>query len=117
MSIISDVKDILSLPKIRADAEVYQILLDLISKILPIIDENEKLKRENTTLKERENTKSKMNFKSPFCYMEGDENPYCPRCWENDKKAIHLIQKSKSFYSCPQCPFSHGEREQIRFSR
>jgi len=48
----------------------------------------------------------KMSFKKPFWHKEDDGAPHCPRCWEEDKKAIHLtgpimIDLGRR-YNCPQ---------------
>ena len=48
-----------------------------------------------------------MNFQSPFYYATNDRVPYCPRCWEVDKKAVHFPPPFNSAegpsYTCPQC--------------
>ena len=35
--------------------------------------------------------------------MDGDIEPFCPRCWESDKKAIHLHRNGKGNYQCKNC--------------
>lgn len=49
-----------------------------------------------------------MKFRSPFYYISGDSIPFCPICWESDKRQIHLdgphnIPDEKPFYRCLKC--------------
>ena len=63
-----------------------------------------------------------MKFESPFYYAENDKVPYCPRCWEVDKKAVHFppphMCPSGPCYTCQQCnkriihPHSQTQSEQ-----
>ena len=51
-------------------------------------------------LKEKES----LSFDGKFYLKEGDNIPFCPTCWESDKKAIHLIFKHyQSFGKCQEC--------------
>jgi hypothetical protein len=56
---------------------------------------------------QKDNNSPQLKFASPFCYAEGDQSPYCPKCWEVDRRAIHLLPPEPSFhgprYSCPHC--------------
>lgn len=49
------------------------------------------------------NVKGKMIHKSPFFYMEGDEIPFCPKCWEANARAIHLVLSDDGLGTCPNC--------------
>jgi hypothetical protein len=107
MSIVTDTKEIVSIIQKLGNMELYQKILDLQSEILEITEENNSLKRELTQAKEQLEIKEKMIFKKPFWYMDGDNTPFCPHCWENERKTIHLIGPTvTSFgpnYDCPHC--------------
>ena len=48
-----------------------------------------------------------LNYKEELYYQEGDLQPFCPRCFEADKKAIHLLHtgfgRIGNKWRCPEC--------------
>lgn len=42
-------------------------------------------------------------FTPPLYYANNDKTPFCPRCWEKDKNAIHVILGERGHYYCPEC--------------
>jgi len=44
-----------------------------------------------------------MNFKNGLYFQENDEIPFCQKCWEKDKIAIHLSLINKGHYHCKNC--------------
>jgi hypothetical protein len=52
--------------------------------------------------------KEEVVFKAPFYFQkEGDKTPYCPRCWEKDRHAVHVVsvwsQDTRTRWACPDC--------------
>ncbi len=103
MSIIENVKEIANLARKLDDVDLYRRILALEQEVFELNEENRSLKERISNLENIEDITSKMIFKSPFWYMEGDKVPYCPRCWENDKRTIHLVEIPAHGYECPQC--------------
>jgi len=104
MSLVGEFKDIISIVNKIGNADLIKKIADLQAEVFELAEDNRNLKEEIRTLKAKEDFKENMKFKSPFWYLEGDEIPYCPRCWENDIKAIHLIPAPNEAYKkCPQC--------------
>lgn len=103
MSIIENVKEIANLVRKLDDIDLYRRILALKQEAFELNEENRLPKERINNLKNIEDITSKMIFKSPFWYMEGDAVPYCPRCWENDTKTIHLMEIPFHGYECPQC--------------
>ncbi|MDD2887034.1 MAG: hypothetical protein PHY66_04455 [Aliarcobacter sp.] len=55
-------------------------------------------------LKNKIEEKESLLFDGKFYLKEGDKIPFCPTCWESNKKAIHLIFKNyQSFGKCQEC--------------
>lgn len=47
---------------------------------------------------------SDMTFREPFYFAPGDGTPFCPRCWEADKRRIHLDEDwARTRWECPHC--------------
>ena len=72
-------------------------------EVFELNHENISLKEKILTIENINEITSKMTFKSPFWYMNGDPIPYCPQCWENNKKTINLIDIQEYGFECPNC--------------
>jgi len=103
MSIVENVKEIADLIKKIGDIDLYRRIIGLEQEVFELNHENIFLKQKISTLEDINEIASKMEFKSPFWYMNGDFVPYCPQCWENNKKTIHLIDIQEHGFECPSC--------------
>ena len=116
MSLIENFKEVADLVKKMGE-------MDLHRKIIDLQDEIVKLSRENRTLKEQLELKGKMIFKRNCYWVEGDDVPYCPRCWEDKAKTIHLRRdlvdtgdEKVLKYDCPRCGNSVFPEDQAESS-
>jgi len=118
MSIISDVKDVVSLVKKLDDQELYQKILDLQSQILELSSEIIELKNRNTGLTEKLNIKENMDWQPPFYFKQGDSMPYCQLCFDSENQTIHLVyshlaDKKGYVWDCPKCQNKFITEEKI----
>jgi len=81
----------IDLLKIREKKFFEDSLQELRDRIAKLERENVDLKRENAELKEALHHYTNLEFKEPVYYRKGDNTPFCPICWEVDKKTVHLI--------------------------
>lgn len=95
MGIISEVKDLTGLIKKIGDIDLYKKILDLQSSILELSEKNVEQKEEIKRLKEIQEITNKMTFKDQLYYQENDSEPFCPRCWESEKKLYTFIEMVK----------------------
>lgn len=79
------------------EAERKLKIADLISSLADVkieLAEVQDLLRDKDSeirdLKEKINEKESLSFDGKFWWKEGDETPFCPICYESDKKLIHL---------------------------
>lgn len=72
------------------DTEIRNSLLNLQEKALDMQSAMTELAEENRSLNAKLKLKDKMVFRAPYYFQKGDEVPFCPVCFENDEKAIHL---------------------------
>src|SRR5579862_1068420 len=91
MGILDNAKQVAAAVHEINNLDLYQRVLGLHSDIIDLVEENNRLRDENKALKETAALTKKMVHKPPFFYQEGDPHPFCPACWEGDKKAVHLI--------------------------
>jgi hypothetical protein len=82
---ISTIKLISEVVKKYNDIELMHQIIELHSEVF-------ELQKENPGLKKRLDQREKMQMKGPhgYFYQDGDEVPFCPKCWEADGKSIHL---------------------------
>ena len=107
MSILDDVKSVASTVQEINNLDLYKRVLDLNKGIIDLVEENRGLRAENEALQAKLTIQGKMTFNKPFYYQEGDETPYCPGCWEGDRRAIHVVlitdNESLTSWDCPTC--------------
>lgn len=91
MGIIENFKDMLKIADAANNLDLYKNLGELQTSVQGLQEENRQLHDENKGLKEKLELTGKMIHKPPFFYQDGDQTPFCPACWEGDRKAIHLL--------------------------
>ncbi len=77
------------------DPKFNEAYLSLQSKIMEIQEDHIRLTNENEGLKKTQDLSSKVSFKRPYIYLEGDSEPYCQKCYENEGKLVHVGQKDE----------------------
>ncbi|MEK0336567.1 MAG: hypothetical protein QQN41_03930 [Nitrosopumilus sp.] len=103
MGIYENIKDLVKIVKDLDNIELYGKLLDLQGQVNNLNQENISKTERIKELEDLLSVSGKMNFQSPFYYLDGDEIPFCPRCWESNKKAIHLLGTPHRSQECPEC--------------
>lgn len=107
MGVIESLKEIADLVKKFNDDELNRKIVDLEGEIVERTLQIGSLEEENEELKRTLSLIKKMRFKKPFYFQGDDPVPFCPRCWEKEKKPVHLIGPVKVAtglrYGCPNC--------------
>jgi hypothetical protein len=95
--------------------ELQTVILDAQGKALEAQDEQFELKRRLSdlassleALRSREEFIAMLERKDSLYFAEGDADPFCPKCVEADRMAIHLIKTTKlearlRIFACPSC--------------
>ena len=107
MSIVENVKEVADLAKKLGDVDLYRKIVELEQEVFDLTRQNRKQEEEIVRLNELVITKQKMIFRKPFYFIENDEYPYCPKCWEVDRVTVHLVGPMQlgpgRRYDCPNC--------------
>ena len=105
MSIISDTKEVVGLIREVDNADLYRKIIDLSGEIYELHGRHMEALQRIRDLEDEINTQSAMQFNQDDgnYYVEGDKIPYCPTCWESDRKAIHLTYSRRWGHSCGVC--------------
>jgi len=107
MGIIENIKDIGNLVQKMGNMDLYRKIIELEGEVVGLTRENLEMEKKIEELNTLLETKKAMTFRPPFYFQEGDSQPFCPKCWEADRKAIHLDGPSDVLagprYDCPNC--------------
>ncbi len=107
MGIFDNFKEVADLVKKIGDVELYRKMVELEGEVIELTRQNRAQEEEIGQLRNLVSTKQRMVFRKPFYYMEGDEHPYCSKCWEVDNVSVHLRGPIKVAagpgYECPNC--------------
>lgn len=107
MGILDEMKEIGDLIKKAGDIELYRRINKLEGEVIDLTRDK---RRSEEKLEELERTlkfKEKLTFREPFYWLEKDQTPYCPGCWEDKHKAVHVIfafdNARDARFDCPTC--------------
>jgi hypothetical protein len=107
MSIIENTKEIAELIKKIGNVELYKRIVELEGEIIDLSREKHQGEIKLHDLEKRFTEEKSMEFRKPFIYRKDDPLPHCPKCWEADRKGIHLDgpmrEQSGNSYYCHQC--------------
>jgi hypothetical protein len=85
------IKNALDFAREQKNTDLAEKLVDLYRDFVVLMETNQELRNEVQQLKSALNLRAAMTFKAPLYYQEGDRTPYCPSCFENNNRAIHLV--------------------------
>ncbi len=92
--------------------------MDLQSKIIDLQQDYIHITDENEQLKKEKDLSGKVRFERPYIFLEGDPDPYCQRCYDDEGKTIGLLRRERHSSAdwsrqCPKCESSFFEGENI----
>jgi len=92
MDPLSTLKKIRKIITNTTDRELVRLILDLQKEVFAIESHNLELASELTNLKQLLDLPARMHTlpSSDYYFLEGDDVPFCPKCWECSGSAIHL---------------------------
>jgi len=100
------------------DPKFNEAYLDLQLKIMEIQEDYIRITGENDKLKKANELTSKVSFKRPYIFIEGDPEPYCQRCYDDEGKIIRLLRRERHGSAdwsrkCPKCESRFYEGDNI----
>ncbi len=91
MGIVENLKDAADLAKKIGDIELYRKIVHLEGEVMDLTRDKRQADQKIEELEGKLALQGKMTFKEPFYFQEGDNVPFCPRCFEKDKASVHLF--------------------------
>lgn len=104
MGMYEAAKDAAKILKEAGKIEEYQKILELLEKLLEMQKRIADLEKENQNLNEKFEIKKKLEYKNNS-YWNGEDGPYCSRCWEKNKELLrmHSTYIGSNAAKCPEC--------------
>jgi hypothetical protein len=90
MSVLENAKEIGELIRKYNDIELMRRIVELEVGIAELQRDRITLEGKVAELSQELATKKAMQFRQPYFWQQGDEIPFCPKCWEGSGKAVHL---------------------------
>jgi hypothetical protein len=92
MGVVENLKDLAELVKKAGQIELYKKISEAEDEVREVAREKRRLEDRVAELERALSFKEETVFRAPFYYLkEGDQTPYCPCCWENQKTPVHVI--------------------------
>lgn len=111
MGIIDTVKDVAILVQKADNIDLVKRVLALQTQAQEMLDENRTLKARVEELEKLLSFAKTVKFETPFYSAENDSIPLCARCWEVNKKAVHVVSIYKGAdgdrWDCPECKYMY----------
>ena len=90
MGIVDTLKDVATLVQKTDNIELVKHILSLQTQALEMQEENRSLRERVGELEGILDFARSLRFEAPFYFGAKDRVPYCARCWEANRRAIHL---------------------------
>jgi hypothetical protein len=90
MGFFETLKDVATLVQKTDNIDLMKHVLELQAEAAEIYQENARLRTRVTELERELSFAKELRFEAPFYYAPDDKIPFCARCWETDRAAIHL---------------------------
>lgn len=88
----------------RDNIDLVKQVMSLQSQVQEIQDENRILRDRAREAEEKLGFAGSLEFRAPFYLSKEDPTPFCARCWEVDRRAVHLKEDwNGRRWECYQC--------------
>lgn len=119
MGIIENMKDVADLVKQVGDIELNRKIVNLEKEVHELTRAKMRLETQLHETHDLLRKREQLRFKEPFYYADGDEIPYCPACWDDKTKAVHLAfshthTNGSKYWDCPVCKHRFHDQTEIR---
>lgn len=107
MGVVENVKDVADLVKKIGDMELYRKIVHLEGEVIDLTREKRQAEQKADELEHKLRLKAVMKFRQPFYFQDNDAVPFCPRCFEKDQAAVHVVvaykESDSTGWDCPDC--------------
>lgn len=102
MSIMDNMKDVVSLVQKIDNMELYKELITLQQEIYNLFIENQDLKEKIKDLEDKQKIQDELTYKEN-AYWRNTDGPFCTNCWDTKKLLVRLNSVDNIKGQCPNC--------------
>ncbi len=100
IDIINTAKEVANAVKKYNDVPLMNQVFELQAALLDLQKQNMELRRELEETRAKLAVKDAIRKRGEYFFKDGEEEPLCPKCWQQDGKPVYLsAQKSSQFYN------------------
>jgi hypothetical protein len=107
MGVIDEMRAVGDLVKKMGDVDLYRRIAKLEGEVIDLTRENRRLEQRAEELENALKFKETLTFDAPFYWLGKDSTPFCTACWEDRRKAAHLVLvysgEGETRLNCPTC--------------
>lgn len=111
MGAVENVKEIADLIGKFHDIELNRRILKLEEEVLDLTRDKRRAEEKVEELQRSLKLKQELIFDEPFYWLKEDHIPFCPACWIDKQRAVHvtLFQEGTRFvrHICPLCKHNY----------
>jgi hypothetical protein len=111
MGIIDNTKELVGLVQKVGDRDLYRKIVSLEDEVIAITRDNRQLKAKVEELEQALKLKGELGRRDQFYWLEGDETPFCPKCWETENRTVHLYRtvdsEVETCWDCLKCALKY----------
>jgi hypothetical protein len=114
MGAVENIKELTDLVKKFNDIDLNRRILHLENEVLDLSRDKRRAEEKVEELERKLKFQKELTFKAPFYYLEGDDVPHCPGCWDTKRVGVHLSRVRLPGFGdqmqCPSCKNHYGHR-------
>lgn len=109
MGAVDNVKDALKILQASDNIDILKSYIEIEKEYTKLREEILDLKEENKQLKKQFNMSQNLFVEDNAYYYNDNNNikgPFCTKCWDVDKKLVHMSENDdgfKIYFLCPNC--------------
>lgn len=95
------IHDVTNMAKAVHNQELSDKVFELSTMLMDLSNENMELKHKVDELQQDDDFQKNATFRDGDYWIDGDDIPFCARCWEADRVKVHLVRTSYGTWMCP----------------
>jgi hypothetical protein len=105
---LDDVKSVASTIQKIDNIDLYRQILNLQSEIMQVVQENNELKAQLATLRQKFAIREQLVFDRNAYWLRADgsrmDGPFCSNCWDVRQNTVRMyVDKDTGYGQCPTC--------------
>jgi hypothetical protein len=108
-------KDVVTVAQKAGNIELMNKLMDVQMEMVRLTEENRDLRTHIRELEEQRTIEGQLTFRNNQCWRRqpngAEEGPFCPTCWDVDKRLVHLAEgATRGNFYCMYCSTGRTRR-------